>query len=69
VQVRQNYDKRFKKLRYEFAEISDVSGLGMAYVAGKFDGILGLGWDTISVDHIPTVLTELIKWGIQFIAQ
>lgn len=47
--------------KYEFAEINEVSGLGMAYKMGQFDGILGLGWDSISVDGIPTVLTELIK--------
>eukprot|EP00392_Amoebophrya_sp_AT5.2_P011639 g11718.t1 len=47
--------------KYTFAEITDVSGLGMAYAAGKFDGILGLGWDEISVDGIPTVVTSLIK--------
>ncbi|CAD7975763.1 unnamed protein product [Amoebophrya sp. A25] len=46
---------------YEFAEITDVSGLGMAYAAGKFDGILGLGWDEIAVDGIPTVLTSLLR--------
>ena len=32
----------------------------MAYSVGKFDGILGLGWDTIAVDGIPTVLSTLI---------
>ncbi|CAD7960924.1 unnamed protein product [Amoebophrya sp. A120] len=46
--------------KYVFAEITDVSGLGMAYAAGKFDGILGLGWSTISVDGIPTVVQSLI---------
>lgn len=49
---------------YQFAEITDVSGLGMAYSVGRFDGILGLGWDDISIDGIPTVLTALIKKGI-----
>lgn len=49
--------------KYKFAEITDVSGLGMAYSVGRFDGILGLGWDDISVDGIPTVLTSLIKNG------
>lgn len=37
-----------------------VSGLGMAYSVGRFDGILGLGWDEIAVDGIPTVLSTLI---------
>lgn len=26
-----------------FAEVTDVSGLGLAYLIGKFDGILGMG--------------------------
>ena len=30
---------------YTFAEADDVSGLGPAYGVGKFDGILGMGWD------------------------
>ena len=46
---------------YEFAEITDASGLGFAFSMGKFDGILGLGWDSIAVDGVPTVLTQLIK--------
>ena len=33
-----------------FAEVDTVSGLGLGYIIGKFDGILGLGWPAISVD-------------------
>ena len=43
-----------------FAEIRDASGLGAAYSAGKFDGILGLGFDSISVDNTETPFHNLI---------
>ena len=39
-----------------FAEVQDAGGLGIAYALGKFDGILGLGFTSISVDGTPTVL-------------
>ena len=32
-----------------FAEVQDAGGLGIAYALGKFDGILGLGFTSISV--------------------
>lgn len=44
---------------FTFAEITDTSGLGEAYALGKFDGILGMGWDEISVDGIPVVVKQL----------
>lgn len=44
-----------------FAEITDASGLGAAYKAGQFDGILGLAFDSISVGHVPTVFHNLIE--------
>ena len=34
----------------DFAEATKEPGLAFAF--GRFDGILGLGWDTISVNHI-----------------
>jgi cathepsin D len=43
-----------------FAEITDVSGLGMAFLVGKFAGILGMGWRSISVDAVPTVFEGLL---------
>lgn len=41
-----------------FAEITEVTGLGPAY--DKFDGILGLGFDSIAVNQIPTLFGRLV---------
>jgi hypothetical protein len=41
-----------------FAEVDDVSGLGAAYSLGKFDGILGMAFYSISVDGTPTVFDD-----------
>jgi hypothetical protein len=46
-----------------FAEVKDASGLGAAYSAGKFDGILGLAFDSISIDNTPTPFKNLIDQG------
>lgn len=46
-----------------FAEVTDVSGLGLAYAMGKFDGILGLAFQSISVGNIPTVFQNMIDQG------
>merc|ERR1712196_101107 len=46
-----------------FAEVKNAKGLGLAYGIGKFDGILGLGWDRISVDGVPTVFGDLVEEG------
>jgi len=48
---------------YTFAEANDVSGLGPAYAVGHFDGILGMGWDDISVDGVQTPLRALVESG------
>jgi len=45
----------------EFAEVTDAGGLGMAYNLAKFDGILGLGFSSISVGGFPTIFEEAIK--------
>eukprot|EP00542_Grammatophora_oceanica_P018467 CAMPEP_0194033040 /NCGR_PEP_ID=MMETSP0009_2-20130614/5852_1 /TAXON_ID=210454 /ORGANISM="Grammatophora oceanica, Strain CCMP 410" /LENGTH=395 /DNA_ID=CAMNT_0038673647 /DNA_START=50 /DNA_END=1237 /DNA_ORIENTATION=+ len=47
-----------------FAEVSDAGGLGMAYALGKFDGILGLGFSSISIDNTPTVFENAIKQDV-----
>lgn len=48
---------------YTFAEVDDTSGLGLGYRFGKFDGILGLGWDAISVGHVQTPMSALVQSG------
>jgi len=44
-----------------FGEIEDAGGLGMAYSFGKFDGILGLGFTSISIDKATTVFENAIQ--------
>merc|ERR1711907_629116 len=46
-----------------FAEVENAKGLGLAYGIGKFDGILGLGWDRISVDGVKTPFHNLVEQG------
>eukprot|EP01062_Namystynia_karyoxenos_P014401 TRINITY_DN1518_c0_g1_i4.p2 TRINITY_DN1518_c0_g1~~TRINITY_DN1518_c0_g1_i4.p2 ORF type:complete len:564 (+),score=226.69 TRINITY_DN1518_c0_g1_i4:73-1692(+) len=46
---------------YTFAEVNNTKGLGLGYSIGKFDGICGLGWDDISVDHVTTPLRALVN--------
>lgn len=48
---------------YTFAEVDKTSGLGLGYRLGKFDGILGLGWDAISVGHVITPMNALVASG------
>jgi len=45
-----------------FAEITSVTfgPLNIAFAMGKFDGILGLGFKSISVDQIPTPFEQMI---------
>jgi len=48
---------------YTFAEVDDTSGLGVAYRIGKFDGILGMGWDRISVGGVKVPFHALVDSG------
>jgi len=47
-----------------FAMINDAGGMGIAYLLGKFDGIFGLAFDSISVDGAPTVIGNAIEQGL-----
>jgi len=47
-----------------FAEVTDVSGLGAAYKMGKFDGILGMAFSTISVNKNPTIFEAAYSQGL-----
>jgi Eukaryotic aspartyl protease len=47
-----------------FAEIQDAGGLGLAYALGKFDGILGLGFTSISVDNTITVFENAMQQNV-----
>lgn len=47
-----------------FALIHDAKGMGIAYAFSMFDGILGLGFDSISVGGVPTVFHNAIEQGL-----
>mmetsp|Transcript_11397 Transcript_11397/g.21323 ORF Transcript_11397/g.21323 Transcript_11397/m.21323 type:complete len:443 (-) Transcript_11397:138-1466(-) len=47
----------------KFAIIHDAGGMGIAYTFSFFDGILGLGFDSISVGGVPTVFHNAIEQG------
>jgi hypothetical protein len=47
-----------------FAEITDTKGLGLAYKLGKFDGILGMAFDSISIDNVASPFYNLMQEGV-----
>lgn len=48
----------------KFASIHDAGGMGFAYTLSKFDGILGLGFDSISVGGVKTVFHNAMEQGL-----
>lgn len=48
----------------KFAEVNDAGGLGMGYVMGKFDGILGLGFEGLALGGATTVFKNAIDQGV-----
>jgi hypothetical protein len=46
-----------------FATIHDAAGMGIGYAFGYFDGILGLGFDSISVGGVKTVFHNAMEQG------
>jgi hypothetical protein len=44
----------------KFAEVSNAGGLGVGYVMGKFDGILGLGFEGLALGGATTVFKNAI---------
>jgi len=47
----------------KFAEVSNAGGLGVGYVMGKFDGILGLGFEGLALGDASTVFKNAIDQG------
>jgi len=47
-----------------FAEITNVTGLGLAFAIGHFDGILGMAWQSIAIDNVTTVWANMIAEGL-----
>ena len=48
----------------QFAEVTDASGLGLAFLIGQFDGILGLAFPSISEDSMKPVFQAFVDQGI-----
>jgi len=48
----------------KFAEVSNAGGLGVGYVMGKFDGILGLGFEGLALGGATTVFKNAIDQGV-----
>eukprot|EP00922_Rhytidocystis_sp_ex-Travisia-forbesii_P001099 GHVS01001564.1.p1 GENE.GHVS01001564.1~~GHVS01001564.1.p1 ORF type:complete len:582 (+),score=80.92 GHVS01001564.1:81-1826(+) len=50
--------------QYTFGEVTDAKGLGLAYMMGKFDGILGLGWPKLAIDGVEPVFSAMVRLGL-----
>jgi len=50
----------YKVDHFTFAEVDNTGGMGIGYRLGKFDGICGLGWDSISVGGVKTPIHALV---------
>jgi len=48
----------------KFAEVQDAGGLGVGYIMGQFDGILGLGFEGLSLGNAATVFKNAIDQGV-----
>lgn len=48
----------------KFAEVNNAGGLGVGYVMGQFDGILGLGFEGLSLGGASTVFKNAIDQGV-----
>jgi len=48
----------------KFAEVQNAGGLGVGYVMGKFDGILGLGFEGLCLGGAHTVFKNAIDQGV-----
>jgi hypothetical protein len=47
-----------------FGEVVNVTGLGLPYLLGKFDGIVGMAFSSISVTKSPTPIDALYSQGM-----
>lgn len=47
----------------KFAEVKNAGGLGVGYMMGKFDGILGLGFEPLALGGATTVFKNAIDQG------
>ena len=48
----------------KFAEVQNAGGLGIGYIMGYFDGILGLGYEGLSLGGATTVFKNAIDQGV-----
>lgn len=49
---------------FTFAEVDDTTGLGAVYTANPFDGVCGLGWNSLAVGRVPSPMAALVDSGV-----